>query len=261
MNTAVVLRQVPDLIEALEVAGDGAALDYGAARFIVNEWDNHALEQALLLKESTGALGGGIVAVVTLDFGDVDNTLYEAAAKGADQIIKVPWDQETPPSGRQAAAMYAEVLKGLKPDLILMGCQAHDELEGAVAPRVAQAMGLPYVGVIRGLRATDGGGCLQAFKEFPGAVMARMSVRLPAVIGILAAEQAPRYVPVSRIRAAMKSARFAEQEAPVPAAPPAVRVSRLYPPAVGTRAEMLGGSAEEVAARIVEILAEKGLVQ
>ena len=67
-------------------------------------------------------------------------------------------------------------------------------------------------------------------KEFPGAVMARMTVKLPAVLGILGAEQPPRYVPVSRIRAAMKTTQFEEQAARLPAAS-----RRCRPPAVSAR--------------------------
>ena len=73
-----------------------------------------------------------------------------------------------------------------------------------MAPLLAGALGHPYVGVIRGVKAGAEAGTVVACKEFPGAVMARMLVRLPAVLGILGAEQPPRYVPVSRIRAAMK---------------------------------------------------------
>ena len=83
MRIAVVVRQVPDLIEPLEVDSSGESLDWGAASFVLNECDDHALEQALLLKERHG----GTVIVVALDFGDVANSLYAAAAKGADRII------------------------------------------------------------------------------------------------------------------------------------------------------------------------------
>jgi electron transfer flavoprotein beta subunit len=257
MNIAVVLRQVPDLIETLEIAGDGTCLDYGAARFIVNEWDNHALEQALLLKESRG----GSVTVVALDFGEVDNTLYEASAKGADNIVKIPWDADQPPALRQAVALYAEVLRSIAAELILVGCQAHDELEGPLAPQLAFALKLPYVGVVRGVQPSDEPGSIRVFKEFPGAVVARMAVRLPALIGILAAEKAPRYVPVSRIRAAMKSTQIQEQEVSPPPTESLATVSRLYVPEAPQRAEMLEGSVEEVAERLYQILAEKGLVR
>lgn len=256
MNIVVVIRQVPDLIEPLEVDASGKSLDLGSASFIVNESDDHALEQAILLKEGHGAK----VTVVALDFGDVDNTLYAAAAKGADQIVKVPLDGDPPPPAA-AAAMLAEAIKPLGADLVLAGVQAHNELEGVLAPLLASELGLPYVGVIRGVKPGADGASVVVCKEFPGAVMAQLSVRLPAMLGILGAEQAPRYVPVSRIRAAMKSTQFVEQTVGAAAAAPLVSIRRLYPPAPAARAEMLAGSETEVAARIAAILREKGLVK
>lgn len=256
MNIAVVIRQVPDLIEPLEVDAAGMMLDLGSASFIVNESDDHALEQAILMKEA----GGGTVTVVALDCGDVDNTLYAAAAKGADRIVKIALEGD-PPSAQNAAVMLAEAVKPLGADLVLVGVQAHNELEGVLAPLLAAGLGLPYVGVIRGVKAGAEPGTISACKEFPGAVMARLTVKLPAVLGILGADQPPRYVPVSRIRAAMKSTQFEEQAAAAADVEPLVAVRRLAPPAPAARAEMLTGSEAEVAARIAAILAEKGLVK
>jgi electron transfer flavoprotein beta subunit len=256
MNIAVVVRQVPDLIEPLEVDASGTALDLGSASFLLNECDDHALEQALLLKEA----GGGTVTVVALDCGDVDNTLYAAAAKGADRIVKLPLDEDAAPPPQVAASMFAEALQPLQADLVLVGVQAHDELDGVLPPLLATALGRPYVGVIRGVQRGSETGTVVVCKEFPGAVMARMSVRLPAVLGILGAEQPPRYVPVSRIRAAMKSTQFQEQAVAAPSREALVSIRKLYPPASGRRAEMLAGSEAEVAARIAQILAEKGLL-
>jgi len=256
MNIVVVMRQVPDLIEPLEIAGEGNALDFDEVSFIVNETDDHALEQALLLKEAAE----GEVCVVALDFGDVDDTLYAAAAKGADRIVKIPLEEDQPPSPPQAAAMFAQAIQPIGADLVLVGTYAHDELESSLAPLLAVKLQQPFAGVIRGVKPA-GEGSVEAFKEFPGAVMARMQVKLPAVLGVLAAEQPPRYVPVSRIRAAMKSTQFEEQEAALPEAAPGVTVERMYHPESGERAEMLEGSEEEVAAKIVDILVEKGLIK
>jgi electron transfer flavoprotein beta subunit len=91
--------------------------------------------------------------------------------------------------------------------------------------------------------------------------MCRLKVRLPAVLGILGAEQPPRYVPVARIRAAMKSARFEEREIAPPAVESRVKVTKLHPPDAGRRAEILRGSICAVAARIAGILAQKGLLK
>jgi electron transfer flavoprotein beta subunit len=257
MKIAVVVRQVPDLIEPLEVADSGSNLNLEGATFIVNESDEHALEQALLLKEAVG----GSVAVVALDFGEVDNTLYAAAAKGADKIVKVPWSEEAPPETQAAAKMYAAAIQKLQPDLVLVGVNAHDELAGVLAPFVAAVLGLPYVGVIRGVKAESEPLTILVCKEFPGAVMSRMKVKLPAVLGILGAEQPPRYVPVARIRAAMKSTQFEEVETSAPAVEARVKVKRLHAPDAGKRAEILSGEPAAIAARIANILAEKGLLK
>ena len=120
---------------------------------------------------------------------------------------------------------------------------------------------LKYTQVPGAVKAGPDACTINVCKEFPGAVMARMKVKLPAVLGILGAEQAPRYVPVSRIRAAMKSTQFEEQAVATTLPQPSLSVCRLYPPASGSHAEMLSGSEADVAARIAQILAEKGLVK
>ena len=256
MKIAVVVRQVPDLIEPVEIAGSEKTVDLDGATFRANEADDLALEQAILLKEK---LAGSAVTVVALDFGDVDNTLYTAAAKGADRIVKIPYGEQQPPAPKQAATMYAEAIRGLGADLVLVGSYAHDELEGTLAPLLALRLGLPFVGVIRGVRPSADGSRATVFKEFPGAAMAKMNVKLPALLGILSADEPPRYVPVSRIRAAMKTAKIDEQEMSVPAPASAATIERLYHPAAGEGAEILQGSVAEVAAKIASILKDKGV--
>lgn len=256
MKIAVVLRQVPDLIEPLEITSDETGLDYEEAGFLVNESDDHALEQALLLAEA----GPAEVTALAFDFGDVESTLFAAAAKGVETIITIPWEDSAPPPADVEARMLAKAIRSVEPDCVFMGCQAHDELEGGLGPRLAVELGFPYLGVIRGVSMTEEETVLHAFKEFPGAAKARMSVRLPAVLGILASDQPPRYVPVSRIRAAMKSAEFDEADIePVPSTSE-VSVNRLSFPVKGDGARMLVGSEQEVAEQIAEILIEKGVL-
>ena len=64
MNLYVLLKMVPDTVEELNVAADGKSLDSEFLRFKLSEPDEHALEQALILKEKHG----GKVTVVALEF-------------------------------------------------------------------------------------------------------------------------------------------------------------------------------------------------
>ncbi|HOJ61635.1 MAG TPA: electron transfer flavoprotein subunit beta/FixA family protein [bacterium] len=255
MKISVVIRQVPDLIEPLTINSTGTWIDYEEAMFLVNEYDDHALEQALLLKEAHG----GAVTAVALDFGDVEETLYAAAAKGVDRIIKIPYTGEKSPSPLEAAPLFAPVIASTSPDLVLVGVQSYEELQGTFAPYLAHALKLPYAGLIQGVEAA-GEGFVRAYKEFPGAAKALLRVQLPAVLGILSASKPPRYVPISRVRAAMKEAHFEEQEGPLGEPAPGIHVKRLFYPEVSGRAEILEGSEEDIAAKIIQIFEEKGVI-
>ena len=63
-------------------------------------------------------------------------------------------------------------------------------------PLLAQSLGLPYVGVIRGVKVDAGAATV--WKEFPGAVMERLKVKLPAVLGIVARSSRPAMSPSRR---------------------------------------------------------------
>jgi electron transfer flavoprotein beta subunit len=87
-----------------------------------------------------------------------------------------------------------------------------------------------------------------------------MNVTLPAVLGIQAAEKPPRYVPISKVRATMKTAKietFPAMELETAGAPTTVR---LFQPETGARATMLEGDVDAVATRLVEIFKESGVL-
>jgi electron transfer flavoprotein beta subunit len=84
MNIIVLAKLVPDLVEELTIDTSGTALDTAWLRMIINEFDDHAIEQGILLKEK----GGGQVTVVAADIEGVDDILFTAAAKGADRLLK-----------------------------------------------------------------------------------------------------------------------------------------------------------------------------
>src|SRR5579859_3735008 len=146
MHIAVVLKQVPDLVEELEIDSGGKDIDRSFVKMKLNEFDDHALEQAVLLKES----GGAKVTAVALAAHGIDQVLYAAKARGVDAAIKVDAGEEMLDS-RRAASALAEAIKELGPDLVLTGVQAADDLFGQTAPYLAAALGWPHVSVVSGV--------------------------------------------------------------------------------------------------------------
>ncbi|MFQ5342450.1 MAG: electron transfer flavoprotein subunit beta/FixA family protein [Anaerolineae bacterium] len=256
MNIIVAVKQVPDLVEELEINAEGTGLDPDVLSFVLNEFDDHALEEALLLKEEAG----GTVTVVGVDTtGELDQALYTAIAKGADQAIAIVDDfEEEGLSSHAMAQLLADAIRDVDYDLILVGVQAADDLDGQVAPMLAAHLGLPHVGVVTGVQVSDGVAAVH--KEYWGGIMVEMEVSLPAVLGIQAARQAPRYAPVSRVRQAMKQATIEEIEVDEAPGAPIAPVQRMFTPEATGRAEFIEGDEEDAAERIVEILQERGIV-
>jgi len=96
-------------------------------------------------------------------------------------------------------------------------------------------------------------------KEFAGGLRGEFSLPTAAVLGIQAAEKPPRYVPIAKVRAAMKSSTLETVDV-APDHPTRFPIEKMYKPEAAGRAEMLEGSPEEVANRLVDLLANQSLI-
>jgi electron transfer flavoprotein beta subunit len=249
----VLVKLVPDLVEELAIDAEGRSVDTAWLRQIINELDNHALEQAILLKE---ALGGEVIVVAPETEG-VDDVLFTASAKGADRLIRLSGDAASVNNhalGRAVAGLVGEV----RPDLVMTGVQANDDLDGPVGPLLAEIAGMPYVGYVAGVEVSDGG--LVVRKEYAGGLVGVLRVALPAVLGVQVAAQPPRYVAVSRIRQAMAASSIEDLPVADVDQTGGGQVTRMYLPETSARATMLAGGEQAVADQLIEILRDLGLL-
>jgi electron transfer flavoprotein beta subunit len=258
LNILVLLRLVPDTVEEPEIGADGRSLDPTTLRLILSERDEHALEAGLLLKEKHG----GTITVVALDVPEVDDVLFTALAKGADRAVKITG--APPASGAAAADIVARTLAnvpGLLPvDLILTGVQAIDDLDGQAGPVLARLLELPYLGLVCRVEADPVAHSTLVTREYAGGVTGNFAVPLPAVLGVQSAEKPPRYVAVAKVRAVMKTQRLESVPAPGEAEARHVEILLMTKPEVAGAAVMLDGSAQEVAGKIADLLAARGLL-
>jgi len=255
MHIVVPIKEVPDLVEELEVNAEGNDLQRDELKYKLNEWDEQAIEEAVCLKEA----GDATVTVIAVDTGDVDTYLFTALAKGADRAIKVTGDFPKGCDSHTMAGALAAIIPGLEADLILSGVQAADDLDGQLPVVLATRLGLPHISVVSGI--TLGSGSATVRQEYSGGMMAELEVTLPAVLGVQAARQAPRYAAVSKVRQLMKSAQLEELAGDAAAVDTGIRVRRLFRPSSAGHAEMIDGDAEAQAQRIWELLNERKLVR
>lgn len=250
MNIVVPVKLVPDLVEELEINDDGTDLERDFLSYKINEFCDHAIEEALQLKDQHG----GTVTVLALEREETDKVLFTTLAKGADRAIKITGVDEAAPTSVAAKAM-AQALDSLDFDIVLTGVQAADDRDGQLAVLLATYLGIPHVCAVSDIGLA--GDTITLHKEYAGGVLAKFEVAPKVVLGIQAARETPRYAPVSRVRQIMKEAELQEIEAGGVEISAGSTVRRVFTPEKGEGAKMLEGDADDVAGQIAEALNEK----
>ena len=140
MNIAVCLKQVPDTAARLKLTDDNCRIDTSALNYVINPYDEYALEEALKLKDADPETK---VVVFTLGEGVQQQILRKALAMGADEAVNI---QSTL---TDAYAMANILMKAIEehfqglPDIICAGKEATDTNRGEVAPMIAECLNWP----------------------------------------------------------------------------------------------------------------------
>ncbi|HLW56475.1 MAG TPA: electron transfer flavoprotein subunit beta/FixA family protein [Bacteriovoracaceae bacterium] len=199
MNIFVCVKQVPDTETKITPTADGSFIETNSIKWIMNPYDEFAVEQALLIKAANSAANVTVVRV-----GSVKDTeaLRTAMAMGADEAILVE-AQDNLDSYSIAKALKGAIEKsGKKPDLILTGKQAIDDDALQVPQILAQMLDLPSVSVIVGFELN--GTTVKAKREIEGGALEVYSVEAPAVFACNKGLNTPRYASLPGIMKAKK---------------------------------------------------------
>jgi electron transfer flavoprotein beta subunit len=254
MNILVVLRLVPDTGEEFELTADGKDIDREWIGFKLNEFDDHALEEAVLLKEAVGAK----VMAVAFDGEGVDKLLQTALARGVDTVAKLTRDGTSALQAREAAALLSSLIPEHSIDLVLTGVQTPEDLFGQLAPALGATLEWPQVSGVSGIRSDVSGIVVQ--QEYSGGYAAALSLVLPAVVGVQSASKPPRYVSGTKLRE-VSSTKVTSMACAKTATPSPSELLSLNIPVSAGHAEMISGDANTVAKRMVAILRERGFLK
>jgi electron transfer flavoprotein beta subunit len=251
MNIVVAIKHIPSIADDLPVKSNN--IDFDSVDFVLNEFDEQSIEQAVLVKEAAG----GTVTVVGVDLiEELDNVLHLALAKGADKAVKIAADEPGADSHTQAKWL-AETIKEMSPDIVFAGVQASNDLDGQIGPMLAAYLDMPYIGGVSSVEVS--GDTVTVNKEFSGGIGGKYAASLPVVVGVQAASKPPRYAPISKVRQIAQTVTIEAISPSGDGSNAGLVMKRMAPPVVTGHAEMIEGSSKEVAAKIVELLKSRGL--
>jgi electron transfer flavoprotein beta subunit len=263
MKIAVCVKQVPDTEARLRVAKDGRWIDEEDLPFVINESDEYALEEALVLAEKSG----GEVVAFSLGPERAREALRKALALGASRAVHLKDPAfaggDALSTGRALAAAIAR--EGC--DLVLTGSQSDDQGFGSTGTVVAGWLGWPHAWLVMGVELDAGAASLKVTREMESGMNQICRLALPAVIEVQAGINHPRYASLKGIMAAKKKeiaeatpADLGLAAGEVGAAAARLEVVSVGFPESGRGAQLIQGDAATAARTLIEKLRQEARV-
>ena len=197
MNIIVLVKQVPDTEAKIRIADDGNQIDEASISFIVNPYDEYAIEAALQLKEAHG----GEITLVSLGPGGAIAALRTGLAMGADKAVLLKAENSRFMDSQAVASQIGKVLEDRQFDLVLCGKKAVDTDAQQTGTLLAMNLGLPVISSIVELNID--GNQITTKREVEGGTEA-VSCQLPAVLTCEKGLNEPRYPNLRGIMMAKK---------------------------------------------------------
>lgn len=185
-NIAVLVKQVPDTETKIQIAGDSLGVDLKAAKWILNPYDEFAIEEAIKLAEKTGAMS----TVISMGPDQCQDGIRTALAMGIQKAIHIDTQGQWYDAFATASALVA-VLKEGGFDFILCGKQAIDGDNAQVAQMVAELLDIPHVMIVEKIEVD--GDKVQITRRIDGGSKELYSPTLPALVGAEKGLNTPRY--------------------------------------------------------------------
>ena len=262
MDIVVCVKQVLATAEVdLVVNKTGTGIKSDGLVQEMNEWDEYAIEEALLIKERLG----GSVTAITMGPEGSDAVLRRCLAKGADNAI---WLKDETFEGSDAfatAKILHAAIKGLEHDLVFTGAQAGDDNYSAVGGILAEFLGVAHAQMVKKVKIVEGP--LVVNRELEGGLEEALELPLPALLAIQTGINEPRYVSIMGIRKARKKEvtvmgldDLGLTKDEVGEAGSWMKIQRVYAPPIEKEPEILMGNPDEVAGRLVELFRSRGLI-
>lgn len=258
------LKQVPDTEAEIRPTADNTAINYEGVKFVINVYDEYAVEEALKIKEGAGE---GTVTIVTLGPERAGESIRTGLAMGADRAVHLNDPAFLGGDAYATAKALAKAIEGMTYDLILCGLRAIDDDSFQVGNMLAEFLGLPSVmGIVQFELSADKKQAT-VHRQIEGGIEV-LEVPLPAVFGATKGLNEPRYPSLPGIMKAKKKelkpialADVGLSEGEVGKQGALTTVSRFSLPPLRQAGKIVAGDTpEEKAASLAKLLREEAKV-
>lgn len=197
MKIAICVSHVPDTATRIKIGADRKSIDQAGVTYIINPYDEYAVEEALKTKEKIG--GDSLVYVISVGGDANKETIRKALAMGVDEGILLKDNNQRDSFG--IATALAEEIKTLGCELVFCGKQSVDYDNSITGQIVAEMLGYNCIPVVVDFKLE--GNKITAEREIEGGKEV-VETELPVVITAQKGLNEPRYASLKGIMAAKK---------------------------------------------------------
>ncbi|UCF91044.1 MAG: electron transfer flavoprotein subunit beta/FixA family protein [Desulfobacterales bacterium] len=254
MQIYVCVKHVPDTAAKITVKAPNQIEE--AITFIMNPYDENAIEEAVRIKKRRG---DAEVIAVTLGKPAAENTLRSALAMGADRGILI-LTEDPPDSLVTARALTVAIEQDGTPDIIFTGKESIDNAGFQTMYRLAAALDMTVVSNVAAFALEGKRVVVECQME--GGARGVIELSLPCVIGAGKGLNKPSYPTLPAIMQARRKEvkRIALDSLRIEKPSARADILELKPAVEARRAQQLKGSAEEVVRQLIRILREEARV-
>ncbi|GBD88920.1 electron transfer flavoprotein subunit beta [bacterium BMS3Abin03] len=249
MKIAVCVSHVPDTATKVKVSSDGVSIDPTGVTYIINPYDEYAVEEALSTKEKLG--NNSEVVVISVGSDKSKETIRKALAMGADSGVLLKDDN--PRDSFAVAKALSEEIKAQGCELVFCGKQSVDYDNTITGQLVAEMLGYSCIPVI--VEFNLEGNKITAEREIEGGREIVETV-LPAVLTAQKGLNEPRY---ASLRGIMTAKKKTIEEKPAADAESLTEVLKMHLPPPKKAGRILGTDSSAVP-ELVSLLREEAKV-
>jgi len=247
----VPVKRVPDPATTIRVLADGSGIATDNVKWVINPFDEIAIEEALRIKEKQGS---GEVILISVGQPTWQEQLRTGLAMGADRAIHLEDSGFVGLDAYNTAKAFAAAIKDEQFDLIFTGLQSDDYGYAQTGVILAELLGWPHATIIMQIEKADGG--IRVKRELEAGYFQFVKMPLPAVLTIQSGINKLRYATLIGIKQAknkpLRKVTLADVQGAI--GNNLQKIERLYVPQKTKKTEVLEGPPAEVAKKLAEKL-------
>lgn len=256
MNIVVCVKQTPDTETKVKIGADGKSLNEDGVNFILNPYDEFAIEEAIRIKEK---LSAGEITVISVGPERAKSAITTSLAMGGDKAVHLSDALFNGSDSLGIAKALAKVISGIPYDLILCGHKAIDDDAVQVGGLLAELLNIPQAYIVTKIELSADNKSVICHKQVEGGTQV-VEMPLPALATCQKGINEPRYPTLPNIMKAKKkevkimtAAELGITDA-VGSANAKVIIEQMTLPAERTAGKPLEGEPEDTAKQLINLL-------